>query len=45
MLGVESEPSFNVSRSYPGGHFATVQEMLLERKIIAFDFTFNRIPR
>jgi len=45
VLGVESESSFGVSPSYPRGHFATVQEMLLERKLIAFDFSFNRIPR
>jgi FkbM family methyltransferase len=45
VLGVESESSFSVSPSYPRGHFATVQEMLLERKLIAFDFSFNRIPR
>lgn len=44
-LGIECETNFNVSPTYPKGHFSTVQEILLARKLIAFDANFNRIPR
>jgi len=45
VLGVECESNFGISPSYPHGHFSTVQGMLIERNLLAFDFGFNRIPR
>lgn len=45
VLGVECETSFSVSPTYPEGHLATLQRILLERKLLAFDLNFNRIPR
>jgi FkbM family methyltransferase len=45
VLGVEVESSFNVSPSYPKSHFATMQEILLERFLLVFDINFNRVPR
>jgi FkbM family methyltransferase len=45
VLGVETESNFNVSPTYPKGHFATLHEMLLEQHFLLFDLAFDRIPR
>jgi FkbM family methyltransferase len=45
VIGVETETNFNSSPTYPKGHFVTLSEMLLERRLIVFDLNFNRIPR
>jgi hypothetical protein len=45
VLGVEVESSFGVSPSYPKGHFATMQEILLQRFLLVFDINFNRTAR
>jgi FkbM family methyltransferase len=45
VLGVECESSFSISPVYPNGHFTTLQDMLIQQKLVAFDLNFNRIPR
>lgn len=45
VLGVECETNFSTSPSYPRGHFSTLQDILIEGNLIAFDLSFNRIPR
>ncbi|HZK89244.1 MAG TPA: FkbM family methyltransferase [Stellaceae bacterium] len=45
VLGVEVETSFSISPLYPKTHFVTVQELLLEARLLPFDLNFNRVPR
>jgi hypothetical protein len=45
VLGLQTETNFNVSPSYPKGHFGTVAELALENHLLVFDIAFNRIPR
>src|SRR5579871_6798215 len=45
LLGVEIETNFSVSPSYPLGHFATIQTILLEHHLLVFDLAYNRVPR
>jgi FkbM family methyltransferase len=45
VLGVEVESNFNLSPSYPKSHFAAVHELLVERHLLVFDISFNRVPR
>jgi FkbM family methyltransferase len=45
VLAVEIESNFNISPVYPRGHFATLQELLLNHNMLVFDMNFNRVPR
>lgn len=45
VLGVEAESNFGISPTYPKGHLATLQQMLLQHRLLVFDIGFNRIPR
>ncbi len=45
ILAVESETNFNASPTYPRTHFCTLQEILLEHRMLVFDVNFDRIPR
>ncbi len=45
MLGVECETSMNVSETYPRGHFAAMNEILVQHHLLPFDLAFDRVPR
>ncbi len=45
VLGVEVETNFGISPLYPKTHFGTLQELLLNARMLPFDFAFNRVPR
>jgi FkbM family methyltransferase len=44
-LAVETETNFDISETYPQGHFCTLAQLALEADKLAFDLAFNRIPR
>jgi FkbM family methyltransferase len=45
VLGVEAETNFGISPVYPKGHFSAISEILIEHGLLAFDLSFNRLPR
>jgi FkbM family methyltransferase len=45
VLAVETESNFGVSPQYPKSHLGTLQELLLQHKLLVFDLSFNRVPR
>ena len=45
VLGVESETNFDISPTYPMGHFGTLQQLLLDAHLLTFDISYNRVPR
>ena len=45
LLAVESEASFNVSPIYHESHFGAIQKAVLDSNLIAFDLSYDRIPR
>jgi FkbM family methyltransferase len=44
-LAVECESNFGISPHYPKSHYGTIQELLLEARLLTIDLNFNRIPR
>lgn len=45
VLGIETETNFDISPVYPKSHLGTLQEILIEHRLLVFDLNFNRIPR
>jgi FkbM family methyltransferase len=45
VLGAEVETNFGISPVYPKTHFGTIQELLLDARLLLFDLNFNRVPR
>jgi hypothetical protein len=45
VLGVEVETNFGISPLYPKTHFGTLQELLLDARLLPFELNFNRVPR
>ena len=45
VLAVESETNFDISPTYPMGHFGTLQQLLLDAHLLTFDLSYNRVPR
>jgi FkbM family methyltransferase len=44
-LAVETETNFDISETYPLGHFCTLAQLALEAHKLVFDLAFNRVPR
>jgi FkbM family methyltransferase len=44
-LAVETETNFDISETYPQGHFCTLAQLAREGHKLVFDIAFNRIPR
>jgi FkbM family methyltransferase len=45
VLGIEAETTFGISPIHPKSHFAAISEILVEHCLLAFDLSFNRLPR